>query len=120
MPSIVSIAAFAGLASLTVASPVANMQKRAGGFRVNQVAVPRTAKRNGAAAMQKALLKYGKEVPTKISAAAASVSGTVEATPEEDDSEYLCPVDVGGTTLNLDFDTGSADLYATFVMTNVT
>lgn len=111
MPSIVSIAAFAGLASLTVASPVANVQKRAGGFRVNQVAVPKTVKRNGPAAMQKALLKYGKEVPTKISAAAASsVSGTVDATPEESDSEYLCPVDVGGTTLNLDFDTGSADL----------
>lgn len=26
------------------------------------------------------------------------------------DSEYLCPVTVGGQTLNLDFDTGSSDL----------
>ena len=26
------------------------------------------------------------------------------------DSEYLCPVTIGGQTLNLDFDTGSSDL----------
>jgi hypothetical protein len=26
------------------------------------------------------------------------------------DSEYLCPVTVGGQMLNLDFDTGSSDL----------
>lgn len=36
--------------------------------------------------------------------------GEVVATPEPDESEYLSPVTVGGQKLNLNFDTGSADL----------
>lgn len=53
-------------------------------------------------------------VPSATSAAsaasAAKESGEVSATPEENESEYLSPVKIGGQTLNLDFDTGSADL----------
>jgi hypothetical protein len=37
-------------------------------------------------------------------------SGEVTATPEENESEYLSPVAIGGQKLNLNFDTGSADL----------
>jgi hypothetical protein len=37
-------------------------------------------------------------------------SGEVTATPEENESEYLSPVTIGGQKLNLNFDTGSADL----------
>lgn len=37
--------------------------------------------------------------------------GTVAATPEENDVEYLAPVTIGGQKLNLDFDTGSSDLW---------
>jgi len=48
-------------------------------------------------------------VPADVAAAAAQ--GSVAATPEQYDSEYLCPVGIGGQTLNLDFDIGSADLY---------
>lgn len=51
---------------------------------------------------------------TAAATAEASSSGTsdgeVTATPEENDSEYLSPVSVGGQQLNLNFDTGSADL----------
>jgi aspergillopepsin I len=36
----------------------------------------------------------------------------VVATPGPYDARYLCPVTIGGQTLNLTFDTGSADLYA--------
>lgn len=39
-----------------------------------------------------------------------SEDGEVTATPEENESEYLSPVTVGGQKLNLNFDTGSADL----------
>jgi aspergillopepsin I len=61
--------------------------------------------------MQKAYQKYNVQVPTNIAAAAAAVSGTVAANPEQYDAEYLRPVTVGGTTLNLNFDTRSADLW---------
>src|SRR5277367_3397440 len=63
----------------------------------------------GPVALKNALVKYGAAVPENVAAAAAQ--GSVIATPEQYDSEYLCPVDIGGQTLNLDFDTGSADLY---------
>jgi hypothetical protein len=37
-------------------------------------------------------------------------SGEVTASPEENESEYLSPVTIGGQKFNLNFDTGSADL----------
>lgn len=37
--------------------------------------------------------------------------GSVVATPERNDAEYLSPVRIGGQTLNLALDTGSADLW---------
>ena len=39
--------------------------------------------------------------------------GDVPADDQQNDSEYLCPVTIGtpGQTFNLDFDTGSADLW---------
>lgn len=44
-------------------------------------------------------------------AAAAPGTGLVAATPEQGDVEYLAPVNIGGQTLNLDFDSGSSDLW---------
>jgi aspergillopepsin I len=38
-------------------------------------------------------------------------TGEVAADPEPNESEYLSPVSIGGQTLHLDFDTGSADLW---------
>ncbi|KAF1990531.1 Asp-domain-containing protein [Aulographum hederae CBS 113979] len=109
MPSFSSIAAFTGLASLALATPV-DLQKRSE-FSIKQVAHGSKVK-SGPISMQKTLLKYSKPVPEKVAAAAAAAaSGSVEASPEQYDSEYLCPVSVGGTTLMLDFDTGSADLW---------
>jgi hypothetical protein len=68
--------------------------------------------------MIKTLRKYGKPVPQSLLDAAANTAefhiesqGTVPANPSDEyDSSYLSPVSVGGKTLNLDFDTGSADL----------
>jgi hypothetical protein len=37
--------------------------------------------------------------------------GIVTATPEPNDVEYLSPISIGGQTINVDFDSGSSDLW---------
>ncbi|KAL1303538.1 hypothetical protein AAFC00_006911 [Neodothiora populina] len=52
--------------------------------------------------------------PTSTSTSTASdskESGEVAATPADDGAEYLSKVTVGGQEMNLNFDTGSADLW---------
>ncbi|TVY91799.1 Penicillopepsin [Lachnellula willkommii] len=76
--------------------------------------------RNGTAALLKAYAKH-KLTPTKNfseafhSALSNSIQkrqdGSAPAVPTEYDSEYLVSTTVGGQKLNLDFDTGSADLW---------
>lgn len=43
-------------------------------------------------------------------AAGGNKTGSVAANPEQNAALFLSPVDVGGQTLNLDFDSGSSDL----------
>ena len=38
-------------------------------------------------------------------------TGDTTATPEQNDSEFLAPINIGGQTLMMDFDTGSSDLW---------
>lgn len=104
--------ALAGMASVASAVPTGVPNRK--GFTVNQQVRPvtnatKTRTLNLPGIYAKSLAKYGVAVPANVKAAAESGSAT--ATPEEYDLEYLTPVDVGGTTLNLDFDTGSADLW---------
>ena len=47
---------------------------------------------------------------TSNAAAGGNTTGTVAANPEDNAALFLSPVDVGGQTLNLDFDSGSSDL----------
>ncbi|KIW03892.1 hypothetical protein, variant 2 [Verruconis gallopava] len=106
--SVTLLAGFVGFTGFSFAAPFDANANSAGAFRVEQVQGS-TVLKNGAAAIQKAYVKYNKQTPANVAKAAAS--GTVTANPEQYDSEYLCPVTVGSTTLNLDFDTGSADLW---------
>ncbi|CDM30996.1 hypothetical protein DTO013E5_361 [Penicillium roqueforti] len=103
----VALTCFSAIAS-AAAVPVKSPRK---GFTVNQVqkAVPGTRTVNLPGLYANALVKYGATVPATVHAAA--VSGSAITTPEADDVEYLTPVTIGSSTLNLDFDTGSADLW---------
>ncbi|CZR64798.1 probable aspergillopepsin A precursor [Phialocephala subalpina] len=42
---------------------------------------------------------------------ATAGTGIVAATPEQGDVEYLAPISIGGQTMNMDFDSGSSDLW---------
>ncbi|RFU30355.1 hypothetical protein B7463_g5970, partial [Scytalidium lignicola] len=71
--------------------------------------------RNGTAALLKAYAKYGITPTRKMHSAFTEAlskrqDSTAPASPANG-VEYLVPVTVGGQTLNLDFDTGSADLW---------
>lgn len=84
---------------------------------------------NGMAAMRKVFRKYNfvvkddfmvkegfisnvkqSENVTEAAAAGRNQTGTVAANPEQNAALFLSPVEVGGQTLNLDFDSGSSDL----------
>ncbi|MCJ1444553.1 MAG: Type I transmembrane sorting receptor [Stictis urceolatum] len=103
------------LAAAVVAAPTAEEAQAKKSFTIHQSANP-GFKANGQAALLKALNKFGAhERATAVSEAAATSSGAVTATPADAyDSEYLCPVVIGTTTtktFQLDFDTGSSDLW---------
>ncbi|KAI0517936.1 aspartic peptidase domain-containing protein [Xylaria bambusicola] len=49
--------------------------------------------------------------PQQGAVANSNGTGIVENVPEANDVEYLSPVNIGGQVVNLDFDTGSSDLW---------
>ena len=49
--------------------------------------------------------------PVSAASQAPAGTGLVVNTPEQGDVEYLAPVTIGGQTVNLDFDSGSSDLW---------
>ncbi|KAI4603831.1 Type I transmembrane sorting receptor [Pestalotiopsis sp. 9143b] len=119
----------ASLLGLAVAAPTNEVKP--GSFKVVQQRNPNydnsTFVPRGALAMYKAYMKYGAPVPDAINKtvteyraakqarllAKRAGSGTVTTTPVSDDEEYITPVSIGtpAQTLNLDFDTGSSDLW---------
>jgi aspergillopepsin I len=97
----------AGLSAMVAALPATPASQ---GFSLNQVAVPKAVSRHPAAHLAKAYSKYGAEVPSNVAAAAAA-SGSAVTTPGDGEEEYITKITVGSDTLNIDIDTGSADLY---------
>ena len=107
MRFIEQLIAASALISITSGSPV---EKRKEAFSVHQT-IAKPFIKSGPAAVAAVYKKYGGTAPKDVLAAAAANDGTVTTTPEQYDSEYLTPVTIGGQTLNLDFDTGSSDLW---------
>ena len=97
----------AAFLSLGIAAPTE--EKRAAPFTVNLVPKTKQSPRNGYTALAKTLAKYG--ASPEVVAVAAAGAGSVTATPAEDDEEYTAPVTIGSQTFQLDFDTGSSDLW---------
>ncbi|POS72559.1 endothiapepsin [Diaporthe helianthi] len=116
--------------------PVPISATTAGKVSLKQVRNAKHKKMYGPTQRQKAYLKYGAAVPQELSDAVSHIrnkimseiqgvrlpkfpfndkraTGSAPATPEEYDVEYLTPVQIGTPpqTLNLDFDTGSSDLW---------
>ncbi|KAI1772917.1 secreted aspartic proteinase precursor [Hypoxylon cercidicola] len=106
-------------AALSAVSAAPVEESKGHTFTVNQVRNPKHVK-NGARALAKAYRKFGAPLPESLVnalnltyAVTKRQTGSATNTPEEDDAEYLTPVSIGtpAQTLNLDFDTGSADLW---------
>ncbi|OAL03896.1 acid protease [Phaeosphaeriaceae sp. SRC1lsM3a] len=137
MPSLRIFVLVALLVAIAFAAPAPSrrrgLQKRS--FKVpRQLNTAHPTGPNGMAAMRKVFRKYNFQVredfmsregligqtkesknesavDEKVSAAATNQTGTVMATPEQNAALFLSPVEIGGQTLNLDFDSGSSDLW---------
>lgn len=122
MPLLSSVLAAATLVAggLSTAIPPrigASAQVGTGNFSVAQVRNAHFTK-HGPIALAKAYRKYGVSVPADLAAVVDSIlgkrtTGSAVTTPEDSDTEYLTPVSIGtpAQVLNLDFDTGSSDLW---------
>ena len=80
-------------------------------FRKYGIASPQAL--SDAATEQKNAIASGSAAVTneKVATSGGEGEGSVVANPMLHDSEYLSPITIGGQTMNLDVDTGSADLY---------
>ncbi|KAG9568584.1 aspartic endopeptidase Pep1, partial [Aureobasidium melanogenum] len=106
------------LYSLSLAQPLTNIAdiKGKATFELSQILNTNATAKPPAQKLLNVYAKYAKagaSAPTIVrkAAASATASGSVANKPEPSDTMYLCPVTVGGKTLNLDFDTGSSDLW---------
>ena len=119
--TLLTILVGAGLAT-AVPTKIGTVDAEAGKISIKQVRKT-NYKFNGAVSVYKTYLKFGVPIPEELAAKVANVTsgalgrrttGSVVTTPiDSSDDAYDCPVLIGTPpqTLNLDFDTGSSDLW---------
>lgn len=110
----------AGLSLTTIAIAAPTARAAGNSFSVEQVKNTKFS-RNGPLALAKVYRKYNATLPEGLAAMVKKIknankrrsSGSATTTPNEGDSEWLTPVQIGSPakTFNLDFDTGSSDLW---------
>jgi hypothetical protein len=111
---------FAAVA-LSSPTPTRTLNKRSFQHHVKRT-INRRDPATGPNAMAAAYRKFGFTLPVRAAnittggntTAGGTGSGVVAAAPEPNNAEYLSPVNIGGQTVTLDFDTGSSDLYVSF------
>ncbi|KAK4149840.1 aspartic peptidase domain-containing protein [Chaetomidium leptoderma] len=118
--AVVATLAAGVLAGVLPTSPSMSEVERSGTLSLKQVRNPNFV-RNGPIQLARTYYKYGVPLPDDLRAAVARIrasadkrsTGSAETNPETHDVEYLTPVSIGtpGQVLNLDFDTGSSDLW---------
>ena len=124
------------LASSTSAAPTDSDKYS----KLSRVPTGNQKNKNGILQIEKTYRKYGWEMPEKLAETANAIReksvttsttvtgvvqkvaqqpqqqqqqgtvGSVSAVPQSHNSEFLCPITIGGQTLQLDIDTGSSDL----------
>jgi hypothetical protein len=100
------------LVAAAVSTPTPTLNKRSFVHHVKRSVDKRSALA-GPDEMARAYRKFGFQLISRQAnvTAAAPGTGIVQAAPEPNDAEFLSPVNIGGQTVTLDFDTGSSDLY---------
>ncbi len=100
----------ATLAILSIASASPSQRRDIkNAFTIDQ-SVPKPYIQSGPAAVLSTYKKFNVLAPQDVLAAATASNGVVTASPTLFDSQFLSPVTIGGQTMNLGIDTGSADL----------
>jgi hypothetical protein len=115
------------LVTLVLSAPTSKIQKRS--FKVHRKRNLSFTGRHGPRELLKAYQKFSMGVPEGLHRSAAhrrpqlsstlstvniptNGTGIVAATPvEPNDLEYIAAINIGGQTLNMNFDTGSSDLW---------
>ena len=120
MPSFKVAAVAASIAYLATAMPFSKSKGTLDGFKITQVANPNFSSRHGPSHYAQAASKFGFHIPIRTVASSDVVDAdnstgtTVTANPAGQGGaiqEYLAPVTIGSQQLQLDFDTGSSDLW---------
>jgi hypothetical protein len=105
--------AIAASAALAAPSPAGLSTTKS--FSVKQVKANTKPLKHPLSAMVNAHMRYSGKIPEHLELAVAGSKagndGSAVATPQSNDREYTVPVQIGGQTVYLDFDTGSSDLW---------